>query len=534
MKKHFLLKWNHLFFASLLLGGLFLITACGDDDDPIIEPPRVDPPTAAFSAGTVNGLTITFVNASVGADSYAWDFGDGNTSTEREPTHTYAAEGTYTVKLTVTNSAGSNESTIDVTVVEPDKLKSFIVGKAWQAQRGSTLAYGLGPNDGSWSWDDVDGDGNKALAPWFSWGDLEGATPLALREAATNDIYTFNEDGTYNVDFNGDFWAEFGIWAGTDFNEVNIDISSGMLPPNTNGDDVSAFIAGTWDYSIDEMASTISVIGAGAHIMNPRYKNGQSSYDAGEGITYDIVHTEEGSDRDLLILGSSTHDNDFNSDPIQYIYLASYKGAVPDLVAVEPGGWQPVDFAPEISASTISHVFDAEGNFGEGVDEVVSSSIVEYGIEIDGVTATKFTRTDADGGFTDLKLYSRDSDIRFDADGTYDYSIAQVNVYIPSSNTFVEGGLQNQLEVILADESGDDNGANGGPGFWCCWVIESQTDIALDQWVTLKFDFTGDLDEPEAQWGIRDDMDLVILRFGGSGHPGGGDIYYSDFKFVKE
>jgi len=72
---------------------------------------------------------------------------------------------------------------------------------------------------------------------------------------------TFNDDGTYTVDFNGDYYAEFGIWAGTDFNEATIDISSGMLPPNTNGEDVSAFITGTWDFSIDEMAGTISVIG---------------------------------------------------------------------------------------------------------------------------------------------------------------------------------------------------------------------------------------------------------------------------------
>lgn len=534
MKKPFILKWNSLYFILLFFTGLLFITACGDDDDDVAPTPTRSAPTATFSTGTIEGLTVSFVNASVEADSYSWNFGDGNTSTDKDPTHTYGAEGTYTVTLTATNTEGSNDASQDVTVVEADKLKNFIVGKAWQAQRGEALAYGLGPNDDTWAWDDVDDDGNKALAPWFSWGDLTGATPLLIREGGTNDIYTFNDDGTYNVDFNGDFWAEFGIWAGTDFNEVTIDISGGSLPPNTNGEDVSAFITGTWDFSIDEMASTISVIGPGAHIMNPRYKNGQTSYDVGEGITYEIVYTEEGADRDLLVLQSSTMDLDFGSEPRQVIYLASYKGSVPDLVAVDPGGWSPTDFAPEVSASTISHVFDAEGNFGAGVDEIVSSSVVEYGVMQDGVTATKYTRTDADGGFTDLKVYSRDSDIRFDNDGTYDYSIAEVSVYIPSSNVFADGGLQNQLEIILADESGDDNGANGGPGFWCCWVIESQTDIALDQWVTLRFDFTGDLDDADAQWGIRDDMDLVILRFGGSGHGGAGEIYYSDFKFVTE
>ena len=180
--------------------------------------------------------------------------------------------------------------------------------------------------------------------------------------ASTNDIYTFNTDGTYTVDFNGDFWGEFGIWAGTAFNETDIDISGGALPANANGNDVNAFIAGQWDFSIDEMASTLSVIGAGAHIMNPRYKNNESSYEAGEGITYNIVYTEEGAEADILILSSTTHDNDFDSYPIQYIYLASYKGTVPELKPVIVG-WQPVDFGPEVSASTISHLFDAEGNF---------------------------------------------------------------------------------------------------------------------------------------------------------------------------
>ena len=158
--------------------------------------------------------------------------------------------------------------------------------------------------------------------------------------------------------------------------------------------------------------------------------------------------------------------------------------------------------------------------------------MLEYGVMQDGVLATKYTRTDADGGFTDFKLWSRDADIRFDNDGSYNYSKATLSVFIPSTNTFSEGGLINQVEIILADESGDDDGSEGGPGFWCCWIIESITDIQLDTWTTLEFDFTGDLDEEAAQWGIRDDMDLVIIRFGGSGHAAPGEIYYSDFKFV--
>ncbi|MFN0214799.1 MAG: PKD domain-containing protein [Saprospiraceae bacterium] len=66
---------------------------------------------------TVNGSTVTFTNTTIGnATSYLWNFGDGNTSTEVNPIHTYANAGTYDVVLTATNDCGSST-----------KLKSIII-----------------------------------------------------------------------------------------------------------------------------------------------------------------------------------------------------------------------------------------------------------------------------------------------------------------------------------------------------------------------------------------------------------------------
>lgn len=63
-------------------------------------------------------LTITFTNSSTGASTYAWDFGDGNTSTASSPTHTYAADGTYTVCLTANPGGPCEDSTcINIGVV---------------------------------------------------------------------------------------------------------------------------------------------------------------------------------------------------------------------------------------------------------------------------------------------------------------------------------------------------------------------------------------------------------------------------------
>ena len=70
----------------------------------------LDDPISAYTYSE-DGLTVTFVDGSLDADAYSWDFGDGNSSTEQNPTHTYANEGIYEVELTVTNECGSHTST---------------------------------------------------------------------------------------------------------------------------------------------------------------------------------------------------------------------------------------------------------------------------------------------------------------------------------------------------------------------------------------------------------------------------------------
>ncbi len=64
------------------------------------------PPVAQFS-GSREGcspLTVDFTNNSLYAESYYWDFGDGTSSTQNNPSHTYYAAGTYNVTLIATNS----------------------------------------------------------------------------------------------------------------------------------------------------------------------------------------------------------------------------------------------------------------------------------------------------------------------------------------------------------------------------------------------------------------------------------------------
>ncbi|MCE7626791.1 PKD domain-containing protein, partial [Vibrio fluvialis] len=82
------------------------------------------PPTANFELD-VNGLSVNAHNHSQDSDgelaSYAWDFGNGETSDAMAPSWHYDAAGTYTVRLTVTDDQGESDTvTQTITVVQPN------------------------------------------------------------------------------------------------------------------------------------------------------------------------------------------------------------------------------------------------------------------------------------------------------------------------------------------------------------------------------------------------------------------------------
>lgn len=68
-------------------------------------------PIADFTAEPTNGvapLLVVFTNLSGHSTGFAWDFGDGHTSTNASPTNVYNSQGSYTVTLTVTGAGGTN------------------------------------------------------------------------------------------------------------------------------------------------------------------------------------------------------------------------------------------------------------------------------------------------------------------------------------------------------------------------------------------------------------------------------------------
>ena len=109
---------------------LVLVLACDDFDKYELPEansiPDATPPQAVFTAIQSEEVDndgwkdFYFSNGSISATTYAWDFGDGNTSSDYEPTNKFSDEGTYTVSLTASDNNGlSNTLTKDLTVEEP-------------------------------------------------------------------------------------------------------------------------------------------------------------------------------------------------------------------------------------------------------------------------------------------------------------------------------------------------------------------------------------------------------------------------------
>ena len=140
----------------------------------------VTPPTAGFTANNTSGcapLTVQFTNqSSVNATTFAWTFPGGNpgTSSAQNPSVTYSTAGTYTVTLTVSNSAGSNTSTqtnyITVNTVPVAGYTSSVSGTTATFTNTSTNATS------------------------YSWAFGDGGT-----SAATNPTHTYATDGVYTV-----------------------------------------------------------------------------------------------------------------------------------------------------------------------------------------------------------------------------------------------------------------------------------------------------------------------------------------------
>jgi len=152
-----------------------------------VVPITPNPPIADFNANPTSileGETVNFTDASQYAASWSWNFGDGQTSTEQNPSHVYTAAGTYTVSLTVTNTLGSDTETknnyITVNINTNPPTADFTASQT-NIIIGTTVGFtDLSINNPTgWSWE------------------FEGGTPATSTEQNPSVVY--NTPGTYKV-----------------------------------------------------------------------------------------------------------------------------------------------------------------------------------------------------------------------------------------------------------------------------------------------------------------------------------------------
>lgn len=119
-----------------------------------------------------NMLQMTFTDTSNGAVAWSWDFGDGVSSNEQNPGHTYSSYGKKTVKLTITGVLGNTAEITKTVSVWEDISESFFngnTGKPFEPSAGN-----VGPPLG-WSVNQAVLDQPGGSKGWTNWGDwIEG------------------------------------------------------------------------------------------------------------------------------------------------------------------------------------------------------------------------------------------------------------------------------------------------------------------------------------------------------------------------
>ena len=172
---------------------LTVVSAHGSDTATATITVDVIPPTAAFSVSDTTpfvGDTVTFTNASTAGSAeitdYLWEFGDGASSSEVNPTYTYNSAGTFAVRLTVITPHGSDTASRQVTV-------SFMPPTAAFSADNQTPDVG-----DPVQFMDESLPGTAAVSQWlWDFGDPDsGANNTS---ALKNPTHTYNSPGVYTV-----------------------------------------------------------------------------------------------------------------------------------------------------------------------------------------------------------------------------------------------------------------------------------------------------------------------------------------------
>jgi len=118
---------KNIFIFSALISLTFFFSCSSsiqpleNDFVPAVQEPAL-PGTVGFLIETENDIheqdVLVVDNSSENAVSYHWDFGNGDSSTDAQPTYTYSMHGSYAVKLTITDAFGDTyQASQEITVL---------------------------------------------------------------------------------------------------------------------------------------------------------------------------------------------------------------------------------------------------------------------------------------------------------------------------------------------------------------------------------------------------------------------------------
>ncbi len=245
---------------------------------PTIAPTPTSEPgaeiNAAFNGLPVKGkspLTVIFNDQSTGeTTSWQWDFGDGNTSTQQHPQHTYTTLGTFSVSLTVSGSGESDTKT----------KNGYIV----VSETGPTAAFDATPLNGDTPLTVSFTDQSIGQVTEWIWDFGDGGT-----STAQNPQHTYTNPGVYNVILTvsgseggaTEIKSSYVIVTGQSdpTADFQADTTSGHMPFTVNFNDQSSGQIDSWQWNFGDGNSSTD-------------QNPQHTYN--EAGTYDVTLTVSG------------------------------------------------------------------------------------------------------------------------------------------------------------------------------------------------------------------------------------------------
>lgn len=492
--------------SFLLIGVLSLVifNSCKKDEDDDDDTTTQNPVASfQFEVSATNFLEVTFTNFSQNATSYSWDFGDGETSSEKNPVHVYAAAASYDVVLTASNSGKNATFSATIELEDPNTAIAKLAGetsKTWKLYREGT-SLGVGPDAAN-------------ARQWFALENT-GARPCVYYHE-----FTFARDGSFTFDDMGSFWGETAVWGGTDLNEVCFEaIASNMV--NSEGTDVSAWLSGTFAYEYDPVVGTITLTGNGAWMGLPQCGTSGESIVPEPSKTFSAT-IEEMEGYDLLTIAYDWGDTYWD------MTFASYSdpSLEPDVVEDEPPFGEDL---PNLTPDEMYNTFETASSFVvldtagvyPGTGSAANGGMVfTMGVADPAGVGVNCGQYDRMGTYQELQ-FQMENDIQFD-----NFTTVSIDVYVPSSNNYT-GTLTKGIAIIIGE-------ASQTAQWWTGHVQYDDEATVMDEWVTYTFN----LNEPTSGPGMgvytpaeRDDLDFFAISLGGGGHEDEGTFYIRNFIF---